>query len=64
MSETLDAADGTPWSNTTLTVMLEEHDGKTRLVLVHENFPSTEQRDDAAGGWPGFIDRIEHLLAG
>ena len=64
MSETLDAPDGTPWSNTTLTVVLEEHDGKTRLVLVHENFPSTEQRDNAAGGWPGFIDRIERLLAG
>ena len=63
MSETLEGPDGTQWADTTVTVVLEQHDGKTRLVLVHENFPSVEHRDGAAGGWPGFIDRIERLLA-
>ena len=64
MSESLDAPAGTQWSQTTVTVSLEELDGKTRLVLVHANFPSVERRDDAAGGWPGFIDRIELLVTG
>ena len=64
MSETLDAPDGTPWSGTTVTVTFEPRGDKTLLVLVHENFPSTEQRDNAASGWPGFLDRIERLVAG
>ena len=64
MSETLDAPAGTQWSDTTLTIVLEERDGKTRLVLVHENFPSAEQRGNAGSGWPGFLDRIEALASG
>jgi len=63
MSETLDAPESTPWADTTVSVVFEEEDGKTRLVLVHESFPSREERDNAAGGWPGFIDRIERLVA-
>ena len=62
MSEALEGVES-PWSNTKVTVVLEEEDGKTRLVLVHEQFPSREHRDAAAGGWPGFIDRIERLVA-
>jgi uncharacterized protein YndB with AHSA1/START domain len=62
MTETLDAPDGTLWSNTTVTVDLQELDGKTRLVLLHENFPSAERRNDAAGGWPGFLERIEDVV--
>ena len=63
MTETLDGPDGTQWSDTTVTVALEAQDGKTHVLLVHENFPSTERRNDAAGGWPGFLDRIEQLVA-
>ena len=33
----------TPWADTTVTVVFEEEDGKTRLTLVHENFPSHER---------------------
>jgi hypothetical protein len=40
----------------------EVENGKTHLVLVHENFPTPQHRDAAGGGWPGFLDRIEHLL--
>ena len=64
INETLDAPDGTQWADTTVTIVLEEEDGKTRLTLVHENFPSSERRDNAAGGWPGFLDRIERLVSG
>jgi uncharacterized protein YndB with AHSA1/START domain len=60
MSETLDGVDA-PWSDTKVTVVFEEEDGKTRLVLVHEQFPSSHHRDLAGGGWPGFIDRVERL---
>jgi uncharacterized protein YndB with AHSA1/START domain len=49
-----------PWTDTTVTVVFEEEDGKTRLVLVHE-FVSPHHRDLAGGGWPGFIDRVERL---
>lgn len=62
MSETLLGPDGVQWAGTTVTVVLEEDDGKTRLTLVHEGFPSPELRDGAAGGWPGFLDRIERLV--
>jgi uncharacterized protein YndB with AHSA1/START domain len=62
MSETLEVGDN-GWRDTTVTVVFEEQDGKTRFVLVHEGFPSRHQRDAAAGGWPGFVDRIEALLA-
>jgi uncharacterized protein YndB with AHSA1/START domain len=62
MTETLDTADGGGWSNTRVTVELEDQNGKTLLKLTHENLPSREHRDGAAGGWPGFIDRIEQLV--
>jgi uncharacterized protein YndB with AHSA1/START domain len=61
MAETLDVAGG-GWSDTTVTVEFLEQEGKTRLVLVHEHFPSSHERDLAGGGWPGFIDRIERLV--
>jgi glutathione S-transferase len=62
VSENLATPDGTAWANTNVTVVFEEEDGKTRLILVHEGFPSSEQRDNASGGWPGFIDRVERLV--
>jgi Uncharacterized conserved protein len=62
MTESLEGVDS-PWANTKVTVEFEEHDGKTHLVLVHEGFPSESVRDLAGGGWPGFLDRIERLVA-
>ena len=62
MSETLEGVE-TPWANTKVTVELEEENGKTHLVLLHENFPTPAHRDNASGGWPGFIDRIERLVS-
>ena len=43
VTETLEAPESTPWADTTVTVVFEEEDGKTRLTLVHENFPSRER---------------------
>jgi uncharacterized protein YndB with AHSA1/START domain len=62
MSETLEGVEA-PWANTRLTIEFEEENGKTHLVLVHENFPTPEHRDLAGSGWPGFVDRIERLVS-
>lgn len=62
MTETLDGVEA-PWRDTRVTVELHDDGGKTRLVLIHERFPTTAHRDLAAGGWPGFLDRIAALLA-
>jgi uncharacterized protein YndB with AHSA1/START domain len=56
--ETLEGA----WEDTRLTLTFEAEDGKTRLTLMHEGFPSQEVRDGARGGWPGFIDRLERIV--
>jgi uncharacterized protein YndB with AHSA1/START domain len=58
LTETLEAAEG-GWRETRVTVTFENVDGKTRLTLLHEKMPSKEARDGAAGGWPGFLDRLE-----
>lgn len=58
LAETLEAAEG-GWRETRVTITFEPVDGKTRLTLLHENLPSKDARDGAAGGWPGFIDRLE-----
>jgi uncharacterized protein YndB with AHSA1/START domain len=62
MSESLEGVEA-PWENTKVTVDLHDHDGKTRLVLIHEGFPSAAVRDLAGGGWPGFLERIERFVA-
>jgi uncharacterized protein YndB with AHSA1/START domain len=62
MTETLTAGDETMWTDTTVTVELYDENGKTRCVLTHAGFPSRERRDDAQGGWPGFLERLERLL--
>ena len=61
MTETIEGVDS-PWADTRVTVELRDEGGKTRLVLVHEGFPSAHERDLAAGGWPGFLDRIESIV--
>ena len=61
MTETLEVPSGGGWRDTKVTVLFEEEDGKTRLILVHEDMPSKEHRDNARGGWPGFIDRVERI---
>jgi uncharacterized protein YndB with AHSA1/START domain len=59
--ETLEGPGDAGWRDTRLTIELEAQGGKTLLRLTHE-LPSREHRDGAAGGWPGFIDRIERYV--
>ncbi len=63
MTETLATPDGGAWSDTKVTVTFEAVGTDTRLTLLHERFPSTVERDNASGGWPGFIDRLERLTS-
>lgn len=62
MSETLEGVEA-PWADTQVTVEFHGEAGKTRCILIHERFPSGYHRDLAAGGWPGFLDRIERIIA-
>lgn len=62
MTETLEGVEA-PWADTQVTVELTDQAGKTHCVLTQERFPSEHHRDLAAGGWPGFLDRIEQLVS-
>jgi uncharacterized protein YndB with AHSA1/START domain len=45
-------------------VTLELHDlgGRTEIVLTHERFPNTEERDGHNQGWSGCFDRLEQFV--
>jgi len=45
-----------------VTVTFEEHEGKTRLTLIHVGIPSGADRDGACQGWNESLDKLaEHL---
>jgi hypothetical protein len=44
-------------------VMFEEQEGGTRMTILHTGFPSAQLRDDHRDGWPGFLDRLERVVA-
>jgi uncharacterized protein YndB with AHSA1/START domain len=48
---------------TTIAVTFEEQAGKTLLTIVQTGFPNADERDGHQGGWPGFIDRLERVVA-
>jgi uncharacterized protein YndB with AHSA1/START domain len=48
---------------TRVTVTFEARDRKTLLTLLDEGYPTEEQRDDFASGWPDFFDAYERTLA-
>jgi uncharacterized protein YndB with AHSA1/START domain len=57
-------ADGRPTSpETLLTVIFEEHEGKTKLTLHQAVFESVTARDAHRGGWTSSLDRLAEYLA-
>ena len=48
---------------TLMTVSFDECDGKTLLTVHDARYPSAEERDAHARGWPSFIDRYERTVA-
>lgn len=47
---------------TVVTVILEAQGKGTKLVLVHERFPSAEVRDRHTGGWTPALDNLVRLF--
>jgi len=49
--------------DTNIVLTFDAQDGKTLMTIVQTGFPNAEQRDAHQGGWPGFIDRLERVVA-
>jgi uncharacterized protein YndB with AHSA1/START domain len=41
----------------------EEEGGRTRLTIVQSGFPTTDLRDELAGGWPSILDGLGRVVA-
>ena len=55
--------DSTAWEGTqTVTVEFRDHPDGTEVVLVESGYPTEELRDEHAGGWPRFIDRLARVV--
>lgn len=53
----------TPNHETTITVTLSEHDGRTTMIFDQSAFTTAESRDDHNGGWNEAFDNLSMLLA-
>jgi uncharacterized protein YndB with AHSA1/START domain len=53
--------DGAP-HETTITIRLEEHDGKTSMHFHQAFFPTAAERDGHNGGWSSGFERLEEFL--
>jgi uncharacterized protein YndB with AHSA1/START domain len=54
-------ADGAP-HDTTITVRLEEHDGKTTMHFHQAFFATASERDGHNGGWSSSFERLAELV--
>jgi uncharacterized protein YndB with AHSA1/START domain len=48
---------------TLMTVEFREEGDATRVVLIHEGFPTSAVRDGHEGGWASCLTRLERLFA-
>ena len=55
--------DGDPTIHTKVVIAFEERDGGTRISLRQSGFPTSEERDDFAGGWPGVLEALSDFIA-
>jgi glutathione S-transferase len=49
--------------DTDLVITFEARAGKTLMTIVQTGFEGEQDRDDHRGGWPGFLDRIDQVVA-
>lgn len=47
---------------TRVTVMFEDHDGKTLLTLLDEGYATDDLRAEFESGWPDFLDAYQRTL--
>jgi uncharacterized protein YndB with AHSA1/START domain len=51
-------------ADSVVTIELFDRDGKTEVVLTHEDLPSAAAREDHIGGWERCLGGIDQLLTG
>jgi uncharacterized protein YndB with AHSA1/START domain len=49
--------------DTELVITFDARADKTLMTIVQSGFQRKQDRDDHQGGWPGFLDRLERLVA-
>ena len=47
---------------TLVTVEFHEREGKTELVLTHQQFPGSKAREEHTKGWSGCLDRLSRYF--
>jgi len=60
--EVFEKPDGSSFT-THISITFEAQGGKTLLTIAQSGFPDAAERDGHQGGWPGFIDRLEQVVA-
>ena len=56
-------SESTGWEGTqTVTVDFLPHPDGTELVVVEAGYPTAELRDEHAGGWPRFVERLAGMV--
>lgn len=53
---------GAPGPETEISIILEEHEGKTTMEFHHSGFPSKEYRDGAIHGWIDAFEKLKNHL--
>jgi uncharacterized protein YndB with AHSA1/START domain len=48
---------------TGMQVTFQEEQGRTRLMIVQRGFPTSERRDEFAGGWPSILDGLGRAVS-
>jgi len=55
--------DSTAWEGTqTVTVEFRDHPDGCEVALVETGYPTEKLRDEHAGGWPRFVDRLGRVV--
>jgi uncharacterized protein YndB with AHSA1/START domain len=49
--------------DTAMQVTFEEEDGRTRMTIVQRGFPTSQLRDEFAGGWPSILDGLRRVVS-
>jgi uncharacterized protein YndB with AHSA1/START domain len=60
---TMTMPDGTSFDTDLEVTFEEEAPGRTRLTILQRGFPTTELRDEIAGGWPSILDGLGRVVA-
>ena len=58
-----DEPDGTPGREMTVTITLEDRDGKTEMTFTQAVFESDDDRDGHSEGWNSSFNRLDAYLA-